>query len=202
MKLYYAKPSPFVRKVMILAHETGQVDKLEIVEVSTTPVNPHPAVDKSNPVKKIPALDIDEGITLFDSPVVCEYLDSQHDGAKIFPEPGPARWEALRMQALGDGLMDAAILGVYEWRIRPEEVRYQPWVDAQMAKVDGALADLEARADSLGDRVDIGTITAGCALGYLDFRYPDKDWRSTHPKIAGWYERFSARPSMQATKPD
>jgi len=202
MKLYYAKPSPFVRKVMILAHETGQVDKLEIVEVSTTPVNPHPDVDKSNPVKKIPALDTDEGITLFDSPVVCEYLDSQHDGAKIFPEPGPARWEALRMQALGDGLMDAAILGVYEWRIRPEEVRYQPWVDAQMAKVDGALADLEARADSLGDRVDIGTITAGCALGYLDFRYPDKDWRSTHPKIAGWYERFSARPSMQATKPD
>ena len=169
--------------------------------MATTPVNVHPDVDKANPVKKIPALDTDDGLTLFDSPVVCEYLDSQHSGPKMFPEAGKARWEALRLQAMGDGLMDAAILGVYEWRIRPEEIRYQPWVDAQMTKVDGALADLEARADSLGDRVDIGTITTACALGYLDFRYPDKDWRSGHPKIAAWYEKFAARPSMQATTP-
>ena len=201
MKLYYAKASPFVRKCMVLAHETGIVDKIDPAEVGTTTANPHPDVAKANPVKKIPALDTDEGMSLFDSPVICEYLDSQHSGTKMFPAPGKARWEALRLQALGDGLMDAAILWIYEGRIRPAELRYEPWVDAQMAKIDGALDDLEARADTLGDRVDIGTITIGCALGYLGFRYPDKDWSTARPKLAKWYKTFSARPSMAATAP-
>ncbi|NQW09813.1 MAG: glutathione S-transferase [Alphaproteobacteria bacterium] len=201
MKLYYAAASPFVRKVLAQAHETGIVDQIDLETVATSPVQVDPGVAAVNPVKKIPALATNDGMTLFDSPVICEYLDSQHSGAKMFPAVGPARWEALRLQALGDGLMDAAILGIYEGRIRPEDKRYQPWVDAQMAKVDGALDDLESKAGTLGDRVDIGTITVGCALGYLDFRYADKDWRAGRPALAAWYARFSARPSMQATAP-
>jgi glutathione S-transferase len=201
MKLYYAKASPFVRKCLVLAHEAGIADKIELAEVGTTPINVHADVAKSNPIKKIPALDTDEGITLFDSPVICEYLDSIHSGAKMFPAAGTDRWRALRQQALGDGLMDAAILWIYEGRIRPAELRFEPWVDAQMAKVDGALDDLEANVDMLGDRVDIGTITVGCALGYLDFRFSDKDWRSGHPKLAAWFKTFAARPSMVATAP-
>lgn len=201
MKLYHAAASPFVRKVMVLAHETDLLDKLEIETVATSPIQVDPGVASANPVKKIPALATDEGMTLFDSPVICEYLDSQHGGAKLFPDAGPARWEALRLQALGDGLMDAAILGIYEGRIRPEDLRYQPWVDAQMAKVDGALDDMEKNANALGDRVDIGTVTVACALGYLDFRYADRDWRANRPALAAWYEKFSTRPSLQATAP-
>lgn len=202
MKLYHAPASPFVRKVMVLAHETGLVDQLEIATVATTPVNPDAGVVQANPIKKIPALVADDGMTLFDSPVICEYLDSQHSGAKMFPAPGPARWEALRLQAAGDGLMDAAILWIYEGRIRPEDIHYAPWTEAQMGKVDGALAAMNGWSEGFGDRVDIGTITAGCACGYLDFRFPQKDWRGEHRALAAWYERFSARPSMQATRPD
>lgn len=202
MKLYHAPASPYVRKVMVLAHEAGLLDALEVETVTTSPAAPDAGVAQANPVKKIPALVTDEGMALFDSPVICEYLDSQHQGPKMFPEPGAARWHALQLQAAADGLLDAAILIIYEGRIRPEELRFQPWVDAQMGKVDGALAALNGWSEDFGDRVDIGTISAACACGYLDFRFPDKDWRGPNRALATWYERFSARPSMQATKPD
>ena len=201
MKLYHALASPFVRKVVALAHETGIIGQLDLETVATSPIQVDPGVASANPIKKIPALATDDGMTLFDSPVICEYLDSQHNGTKMFPDAGPARWEALRLQALGDGLMDAAILGIYEGRIRPEDNRYQPWVDAQMAKVDDALDDLENNANTFGSRVDIGTITVGSAFGYLDFRYADRDWRASRPALAAWYTQFSTRPSMQATAP-
>lgn len=201
MKLYHAGASPFVRKVLVLAHETGIADRLEIVTVATSPVQVDPHVDKANPVKKIPALDTDDGLSLFDSPVICEYLDSLHSGRKMFPPSGRARWEALRLQAAGDGLMDAAILGIYEIRFREEAMRNRAWVDAQMAKVDGALDDMERQAAGFGDRLDIGTITTGCALGYLDFRYADRDWRPGRPALTAWYAGFAERPSMQATRP-
>jgi glutathione S-transferase len=201
MKLYHAPASPFVRKAVVLAHEAGIVDRIELETVTTGPTTPDAGVAQANPLRKIPALVADDGMTLFDSPLVCEYLDSQHSGPTMFPAEGNARWEALRLQATGDGLMDAAILIIYESRIRPEELRYQPWVDAQMGKVDSAIAALNDWSQAFGDRVDIGTITAGCACGYLDFRFGSKDWRSEHRALATWYERFSARPSMQATKP-
>jgi glutathione S-transferase len=201
MKLYHAPASPYVRKVMVLAHETGLADKLDVETVTTSPAAPDAAVAKANPVKKIPALLTDDGMALFDSPVICEYLDSQHEGPKMFPAPGTARWHALQLQAAADGLLDAAILIVYEGRIRPEELRFQPWVDAQQSKIDGALAALNGWSEDFGDRVDIGTISAACACGYLDLRFPDMDWRGPNRALATWYERFSARPSMQATKP-
>jgi len=201
MKLYHAPASPYVRKVMVMAHETGLIDRLEVETVATAPATPDAGVAAANPVKKIPALIADDGMALFDSPLICEYMDSQHDGAKMFPEAGPDRWHALRLQAAADGLLDAAILIIYESRLRPEETHSQVWLDAQMGKVDGALAALNGWSEAFGDKVDIGIITTACACGYLDFRFPKKDWRGSNRALATWYERFSARPSMQATKP-
>ncbi len=201
MKLRFSAASPFVRKVTVVALETGLDAKIERVPTSVVPTKPDPAYQKANPLAKVPALTLDNGETLIDSPVICEYLDSLHGGAKLFPPPGPARWTALRRQALADGILDAAVLNRYELAVRPEQYRWPDWTAGQMAKVSGALDALEAEADKLGSTVDIGTITIGCALGYLDFRYADLGWRKTRAKLATWYENFSKRPSMQATVP-
>jgi glutathione S-transferase len=201
MKLFHGGGSPFVRKVMVVAHETGQVDKLELLDGGTTPVETNPELAKVNPIGKIPALILDDGTALSNSPVICEYLDSQHAGAKMVPASGADRWEALRLQAVCDGLMDAAVNNRYETMVRPEGMRWDAWSAGQLGKVDRAIDALEAAADSLGDRVDIGTISVGCACGYLDFRYDDRNWRGSHPKLAAWYATFGQRASMQATTP-
>lgn len=201
MKLFHGGGSPFVRKVMVVAHETGQVGKLELLNGATTPIETNPDLAKSNPVGKIPALILDDGTALADSPVICEYLDSLHGGQKMFPAAGPARWQALQLQAICDGLMDAAVLNRYETMVRPENLRWKEWSDGQMARVDRVMDELEGLADSFGDRVDIGTISAGCACGYLDYRYDARNWRGSHPKLAAWFATFGARPSMQATMP-
>ena len=200
MKLYYTQKSPYVRKALIVANEIGIEDKLEKVDCSTTtPVNPD--ASNANPLKKIPALELDDGTILFDSPVVCEYLDTEFGNGSLFPSELSARWIALRFQALADGLLDAAVLIRYENTLRPESLRWDDWGSGQMAKVDGALADLEAHAELFGDRVDIGTISVACALGYLDFRYANKDWRAVYPNLAAWFSTFADRPSMKATQP-
>jgi len=200
VKLRHSPASPYVRKVNVVALETGLDKQIERVPTTVSPTKPDANYQKENPLAKVPALMLDTGDTLFDSPVICEYLDSLHGGAKLFPASGAARWSALRRQALGDGILDAAILTRYE-SVRPDQFKWPDWMDGQMAKVRGGLAALEAEADKFGGTVDIGTITIGCALGYLDFRFADLGWRKTCPKLAAWYERFSARPSMQATAP-
>jgi len=200
VKLRYSPTSPYVRKVVMVALETGLDSKIERIATSVAPTKPNADMQKDNPLIKVPALVLDSGEALYDSPVICEYLDSLHGGAKLFPPSGAARWTALRRQALGDGILDAAILTRYE-AIRPDQYKWSEWTDGQMAKVTGGLAALEAEADKLGGAVDIGTITIGCALGYLDFRYDHMRWRKNHPKLAKWYEGFAARPSMKATVP-
>ena len=200
MKLFFAAASPFVRKVVMVAKEAGLDGRLERVDAATSPINPNAELAKANPVKKIPALALDDGSVLFDSPVICEYLDSLHGGAKMFPS-GPARWEALRLQAGADGLMDAAVAARYETALRPEDKRWPEWVDGQLGKIDGALDDFEARAGSFGDRVDIGTIGVACARGHLDFRYAHRAWRPGRPKLVAWFEAFGKRPSFQQSKP-
>lgn len=200
MKLRYSPTSPYVRKVMVLALETGLEGKLDKLETTVAPTKFNADAAKDNPLVKVPALVTDTGEALFDSPVICEYLDSLHGGPKMFPAAGPARWTALRRQALGDGILDAAILVRYE-TIRPEPYKWSGWIDAQMTKVRGALASFESEADKLGNGIDIGLITLGCALGYLDFRFADEGWAKKHPKLAGWYAGFAARPSMKATVP-
>lgn len=201
MKLVYGRASPFVRKIMVQAHETGIVDKIELVPTATTPLAPSAETVAANPIKKIPALELASGLTLFDSPVICEYIDGQHDGARMFPD-GDARWPVLRLVAAADGLMDAAILLRYETFLRPEQFRWDEWITAQEGKVDGVLADMNSLAGSWGDAVNAGTIAAACACSYLDFRFGDKDWRSAHPALASWHAEFSKRPSMVATAPE
>jgi glutathione S-transferase len=201
MKLHYNAASPFVRKVMAVAIETGLDGRIEPVVRMMTPVKPDAALVEDNPLGKIPCLVTDDGVALYDSRVVCEYLDSRHDGPKMFPPAGPARWTALRRQAECDGIMDAGVLARYETFVRPEERRWGEWLDNQKLKFRRALDSLETEAETFGDIVDIGTITIGCALGYLDFRYGDEDWRADRPRLAAWFERFAARPSMARSAP-
>ncbi len=199
MKLRYSPTSPYVRKVSVTAIELGLTGRIE--RVPTDLQDGNSGIAEHNPLGKVPALILDDGGVLYDSPVICEYLDRLHDGPPIFPVGGPARWTALRQQALGDGILDAAILRMLEMVRRPEKFRWQGWIDHQTAKVTRAVERFEAEAAALEGPLTIGRITAGCALGYLDFRAPELDWRAGRPKLAAWYEDFAQRLAMRETVP-
>lgn len=200
MRLYFSPTSPYVRKVMVLLHETGQIGDVELVVGSGNPVDPAGAPLDANPLGKVPALERPDGPALYDSRVICRYLDARA-GAGLYLD-GARVWDTLTVEATGDGILDAALLMVYEGRIRPEELRFAPWVDGQWAKVDRALDALETRwIAHLEGPLDAGQIAVGCALGYLDFRHDARGWRNGRPRLAAWYAGFAARPSMQATLP-
>jgi glutathione S-transferase len=202
MKLYWSSRSPYVRKVMIAAHETGLVGRLDCRRVIVSAYAENTDVLPVNPLGKIPTLVLDDGAALYDSPVICEYLDGLHSGPKLFPASGPARFEALRWLALGDGLLDMLLARMYEERVRPEEQRSQKLQDAIAVKLKACLDALEALAPALeGTPVNIGHIAIGCALGYLDFRFAGDDWRAGRPALAAWQKAFAARPSVVATEP-
>jgi glutathione S-transferase len=198
MKLMMSPASPFVRKVLVVLHETGQLEDVELQGVVAGPGRTEAALAAVNPVGKIPALVRDEGPTLYDSRVICRYLDSR-SGSGLYPD---GNWETLVLEATGDALNEAAVAMVYEGRFRPEEKQHAPWTDAQWAKVEGALDALNARwVSHLSGPLDIGHISVGCALGYLDFRHDARNWRQGRDALAEWDSRFAARPSMQATRP-
>jgi glutathione S-transferase len=199
MKLFFSPASPYVRKVVVVAHELGITDKIERLPSAAHPVNRDQTIIQQNPIGKVPTLVTDDGLALYDSRVICEYVAAQVPGSTIFPATGRMRWVALAEQALGDGLLDAALLARYETAVRPAEFKWAGWLDGQLDKVNTCLAAIE-RSD-FGSRLDIGTITIGCALGYLDFRFPDLNWRAKHPKAKAWFAVFGERPSMQATRP-
>jgi glutathione S-transferase len=201
MKLFFNHASPFVRKVRVFARETGLDKNIEEIAIAVSPVQKNASLAQANPLAKIPALVLDDGTALFDSPVICEYLDSLHAGRKLFPAAGPARWTALKLQATGDGILDAGILCRYEMAVRPREFQWTDWIAGQKNKWHGGLDFLEREAGALDGDVTIGGIAAGCALGWLDFRYGDDNWRANRPNLARWHENFSARASMQATLP-
>ncbi|MFO1152917.1 MAG: glutathione S-transferase N-terminal domain-containing protein [Rhodospirillales bacterium] len=199
MKLYYSPTSPYVRKVSVVALETGLAVNIE--RIPTNVQAPDAAFVAANPLSKVPALITDDGLVLFDSPVICEYLDSLHGGRRLFPDQEPERWLALRRQALADGIADATALCRMEL-LRPEAKRWSGWVDRQWGKVTRGLDVLAGEAATLADGPStIGEIAVGCALGFLDFRFADRDWRPGRPSLAAWYEAFAAHPSMQATAP-
>jgi glutathione S-transferase len=199
MRLRYAPASPFARKVRVVAIERGLDDRIELVSTPLSPIDGSPSLAAENPLMKVPALVTDDGEVLFDSPVICEYLDSLPGRGNLFPPAGPARWRALRQQALADGILDSVILAASENRLRPEDKRWSPWPEGQLRKVHQGLAALEG--EDLSGPLTIGQIAAGCIFGYFDMRYPDDGWRGRHPRLAAWYRDFEARPSMQATKP-
>lgn len=201
MKLWISPASPFARKPRIIARESGLASRIEEIETAVSPVKANEALAPDNPLMKIPALRTDDGLVLYDSPVICEYLDSLHGAQKLFPPAGPARWTALRAQALGDGILDAGILTRYEVFVRPENLRWPAWIDGQKEKMDRALDVANGDAAAFGAVFDIGQITIACAVGWLDFRYPDWGWRNRRPVLASWFERISARESMRQTMP-
>jgi glutathione S-transferase len=200
MKIYYSSTSPFVRKCLVSAHELGLRERLELVPAAAHPVNRDPAVVAVNPLGKIPALITDDGTVLFDSRVICEYLNML-GGGHLIPSSGPARWRVLTDQTLADGILDAAVLTRYETAARPESLRWDAWIRGQLEKVTCGLAQLERRAGELAGRIDVGTIAIGCALGYLDFRYASMSWRDQHPAMAAWYAELAQRESMATTRP-
>jgi glutathione S-transferase len=199
MKLHWSPRSPFVRKVMIVAHETGLVDKLTLVRTVAAATRPHAELMRDNPLSKIPTLVLDDGTPLYDSPVICEYLDQLHSGPKLFPAEPEARFVALRRQALGDGLLDLLIL------LRDDRMRQQPsevHIASYAARRKATLAAMNAEVDQLSAApFSIGHIAIGCALGYLDFRFASEDWRQDHAALGRWHADFSARPSVRNTEP-
>ena len=201
MKLYYAPASPFVRKVLVLGHETGLIDRLELQPAQVTPVSPDADLLRDNPLSKIPCLVTDDGLSLVDSRVICEYLDAQHTGKKLIPDEPARRWPVLRLAALCDEAADALVLARYETFVRPEEYRWSVWTDSLLAKAHRVLDAVEEHAGGYGERICIGTITLACLLGYLDFRFDGESWRKGRPALADWFERFAARPSMRMTMP-
>lgn len=199
MQLRYSPSSPFVRKVLVFALETGLDGSIK--RVTARPWDPATDLVGDNPLGKVPALLRDNDATLFDSRVVCEYLDSLHDGQPMFPLSGKPRWDALRWQALGDGIMDAAVAATVELIRRPEERRWPGWVERQMGSVGRALQTLEKEVPGEPEHLHVGQIAAGCALGYLDFRHPGFSWREGRPALTAWYEKLAARDSFQQTVP-
>jgi len=201
MKLFYSPPSPYARKVRVAIRELGLLDRVEEVEVTVAPHKPNEAYGRTNPLIKVPALETDDGMVLFNSPVLCEYLDVLAGGNRLMPAQGQPRWDALRRQALGDGVTDAGILRRYELAARPENLRWDDWLKGQQLKIDLGLDAAEREAGGWGKRFDVGDMAIACALGWLSFRFADYDWRKTRPRLAAWLEQVDARPSMQETKP-
>ena len=200
MTLLYSPTSPYVRKVDVLLREAGLRDQVSVVPGSGTPLDPNPGTVSANPLGKIPALIRDDGPTLYDSRVICRYIDDRMAGGRFYP--ASRLYETLTLEATADGILDAAILMVYELRMRPAEKQHEAWSEAQWTKIANALDALESRwLSHLGGPVDMGHIAVGCALGYIDFRHDARGWRSGHPGLATWYAGFAERASMQATVP-
>jgi glutathione S-transferase len=199
MKLHWSPRSPFVRKVMIVAHERGLVDRLECVRTVAATTTPHAELMRDNPLSKIPTLVLDNGTALYDSPVICEYLDALDGKPQLFPRDREPRMIALRRQALGDGFLDLLVLARNE-RLRqvPSDVHLKSTAVRSAAVLDSLEREAQALMTST---FDIGHIAIGCALSYLDFRFAEEDWRQSHPALARWHAGFSARPSVEATLP-
>lgn len=200
MKILFSPASPFVRKCMAVAHELGLAERIEKLPSAAGPVARDAGIVAHNPLGQVPTFFCDDGTVLYDSRVICEYLDTLAGGA-MFPRTGPARWARLTELSLADGMTDAALLARYETVLRPEPLRWNDWTEGQLAKIWSGLAWLESAAPGLGARMDIATIAFGCALGYMDFRFPHIDWRARAPAAARWFESFDQRPSMLATRP-
>ncbi|QJI31449.1 glutathione S-transferase [Pseudomonas sp. ADAK18] len=202
MTLFHNPASPFVRKVLVLLHETGQQERVALQTVLVTPINPIEQLNDGNPLGKIPALRLADGSVIHDSRVIFDYFDYQHVGNPLIPRDGSARWRRLTLASTADGIMDAAVVVRYETALRPAEKHWEQWLEEQRNKIRRALGMLEQDAIAeLASHFDVAAISVACALGYLDYRHPDMEWRSSQPKLAAWYAEVSQRPSMLATQP-
>lgn len=198
MKLHYSSTSPFTRKVLVCAMELGLDGDIE--KIATNPWDSAGELVNNNPLSRIPVLISDDGLVLYDSPVICEYLDSLNPEVGLYPPASLQRWLALRLQALADGAADAAVLRRMETQ-RPENEQSPAWIERQTNVMQRALDALNKQSVQWGDQLTIGQIAVGCLLGYVDLRFADDAWREERSQLADWYEQFSRRDSMSATAP-
>jgi glutathione S-transferase len=199
MKLFWSSRSPFVRKVMVVAHELGLAEQIACERVVVSAIRPNTDVMAHNPLAKLPTLILDDGSALYDSRVICEYLASLKSQPQLFPGPGPQRWAALRQQARADGLMDALIVWLME-RAKPVEQQQAALIDACRLKLRAVLDAMEKDAGAMqSESFGIGQIATGVALSYVDFRFAAENWRTGRPSLAAWHTPFAKRPSMVAT---
>lgn len=196
MKLFHSPTSPYVRKVIACAITRGIDGQIELLRTNAN-ASP-PELLAANPLSKVPCLVTEDGVALFDSPVICEYLDTVGDALPMFPAHGAARWRALKQQAMADGILDASVPRRAELQ-KPQDEGRAAWIARQRAAVERTLDALEA--DPPHRSVDIGSIAVGCALGYLDFRYANEPWRPNRPKLAAWFEAFAQNPGIAQTAP-
>jgi glutathione S-transferase len=197
MKLFWSSRSPFARKVMVAAHELGVADRIAPERVVVSASAPNADVMRHNPLGQIPTLVLDDGTALFDSTVIVEFLDSRYGGGRLLPPEPARRWPVLRLQALGDGLMENSVRRLGE-RSRGERAS-EPHAAAHRLKIGATLDVLEREAASL-EPVSAGSIAVACGIAHLDFRFPEDGWRQGRPALAAWHEEFSRRPSMRATE--
>ena len=200
MLLHWSPRSPYVRKVLIAAHEAGLADRIETVRTVVAAAEPNTELMKENPQSRLPTLRLADGTVIYDSVVICEYFDSLHDGEKLFPASWPERLVALRRHALGDGMLDTMLM----WRgevLRPAANQSIKHMQAWKLKTNVSVDMLEEEADALGaSRFSIGHIGLGVALGYIDFRFHEIAWRDGHPRLKAWYDTFAARPAVRANE--
>ncbi len=197
MKIYFSPTSPYVRKCLVTAHELGLIDKIKLISSNAHPIDRDEKIIALNPLGKVPTLITDEGEVIYDSRVICEFLNFLA-GGKLFPQFAD-KWNILTIQSLGDGILDAALLARYEDVARPTDLRWPQWREKQLDKAETSLRYLNANPETLRNKIHIGTVAVGCALWYLDLRFPDLRWRERYPQVADWYSVFSQRPSMSAS---
>jgi glutathione S-transferase len=199
VKLLWSSRSPFVRKVVVVAHELGIADRIALERVNVTSKETNAEVMRFNPLNKIPTLVLDDGTVMIDSPVIAEYLDETYGSGELFPRDAARRWPVRRLQVLGDGIMNFNISRLGE-KGRGEQAS-DGFMSAFLAKTSATLDLLERETDSLAP-LTIGSIAVAVALAHLDFRFADDAWRDRRPKLAAWHARFDERPSMRATRPE
>jgi glutathione S-transferase len=203
MKLFYAPQSPFARKVRTAAIELGLDDQIVLEYAEVVPGKPNEDfAQQFNPLRKIPALLTDAGDTIFDSTVICEYLDQLAGGGILIPRAYSARWQVLTQHAVAQGVCESVISVRYETWLRPEALRWDVWVDDQWNKINSGLKWFEDNQGALRTPVNIAHLALGSAIGYIDFRWPMIDWRARFPSLRKWFDEINQRQSFVLTRPE
>jgi glutathione S-transferase len=201
MKLVYTQSSPFARKVRIAAIELGLIDRIEFTPATVVPGTPNEEYSRTNPLKKLPALILDNGDVIIDSYVIVEYLDELAGGGKLIPASGANKWKVKSDHSLLQGMLDSMLLCRYEKMVRPQGLQWQAWSDDHWNRAWSGLARFENQADVLSRPLDIVQIALVCVLGYADFRFADCGWRKAYPKLDAFHEKMLARPSVKVSLP-
>ena len=201
MKLTFSPASPFARKVRIAAIELGLIDKIEFVATTVVPGQPNDEYSRITPLKKLPALILENGDVVLDSYVIVEYLDELAGGGKLIPPSGPDRWKVKSDHSLLQGMLDSMLLCRYEKMVRPQGLQWQAWSDDHWNRAWSGMARFDKQAEVLSRPLDIVQIALTCVLGYADFRFADCGWRKAYPNLDAFYQRMLSRPSVKISVP-